>query len=241
MLLHYHLIIEILLQLTRGKRILVLNKIKTINNHFIVSDNWHDLARIKEANYNIAILNRNLDPNINIFLDRFIESDFSQSIYACCKTNKFREIFQSYLLEYSSLYRSGYESFLDDIQNIVNNFAVISNSNNIEIFFDTVKTTKCPRYHYDQNDLRLICTYKGQGTIWLNNDNVNFDKLGHKDNLQISKDISKINKVNQQDIAILKGKKYPNNLYNAIVHKSPDLIQGEKRLLLRLDSIREHI
>ena len=43
------------------------------------------------------------------------------------------------------------------------------------------------------------------------------------------------------NIAILKGTKYPNNSNNAIVHKSPDLIQGEKRLLLRLDSIREHI
>lgn len=221
--------------------VLVLDKNKISTNHFIISDNWNDLAKIKEANYNIAVLNRKPDPDINIFFDKFLESNFSQSIYACCKTNKVREIFESYLLEYSSLYKLGYESFLDDIQNMVNNFAEISNTNNIEIFFDIVKTTKCPKYHYDQNDLRLICTYKGQGTIWLNNDNFNFDKLGYTDNLQIPKDLSKINTVNEYDIAILKGTKYSNSSYNAIVHKSPDLFQGEKRLLLRLDSIREHI
>ena len=73
------------------------------------------------------------------------------------------------------------------------------------------------------NQLRLLCTYVGSGTLWLHDDI-------QKD--VISKD--EIQQVKTGNIALLKGKLYPTG--KPVFHRSPEIeTLNEKRLLLRID------
>ncbi len=217
---------------------LVLDKNVTDKENYIISNSWNDLYKINNEKYNIAILNRIKDSNTENFLNKLINSDFTQNIYACSDSQNIIDVMKNNLDKYSYLDEKGYDIFLNDIKYTTEKFFDIAKATHIEMYFAIIDNTKCPMYHFDYNDLRLLCTYKGKGTIWVSNSNVNKNMLGKKDNSKIVKDLSKINHTNEYDICILKGSKYPKNSNNAVIHRSPDIYQGEKRILLRLDSIR---
>ena len=81
----------------------------------------------------------------------------------------------------------------------------------------------CRKFHADYNQLRLLCTYLSQGTLWLT-DNLQKDIL-LKDDIQ---------QLDTGDVAILKGELCPNA--KPVFHGSPEIeSSNEKRLLLRVD------
>ena len=97
-----------------------------------------------------------------------------------------------------------------------------------------VKTDMCRKFHSDINDLRILCTYYGPGTLWLPKETI--DKKAYsadKDDFII--DESLIQQVATGDAVILKGALYRNS--DPVLHKSPPVeAQGEQRLLLRIDT-----
>ena len=81
----------------------------------------------------------------------------------------------------------------------------------------------CRKFHSDYNQLRLICTYVGSGTLWLPDDTEKDIILGQD-----------IQQIKTGHIAILKGKLYPNA--KPVFHRSPEIETfNEKRILLRID------
>jgi hypothetical protein len=88
------------------------------------------------------------------------------------------------------------------------------------------------------NDLRMLCTYSGPGTLWLSENNINRNALNScGDNECIVLDESKIQQAKTGAVVILKGAIYPEEGTKAIVHRSPTIEDyGEKRLLLRIDT-----
>ena len=93
----------------------------------------------------------------------------------------------------------------------------------------------CRRFHTDINSLRLLCTYVGQGTLWVPDEMVNHKAFLNKGgNEEIVTDESQIQHAGTGDVIILKGALYPEA--NPIVHRSPAIEgNGESRLLLRID------
>ena len=112
---------------------------------------------------------------------------------------------------------------IQDIHEVLNLFQNISKANRFQLSLESISTDMCRKFHADYNQLRLLCTYVGSGTLWLPDDtqkniiseeNIQHIKTGH--------------------IAILKGKLYPNA--NPVFHRSPKIeTLNEKRLLLRVD------
>jgi hypothetical protein len=88
------------------------------------------------------------------------------------------------------------------------------------------------------NDLRLLCTYNGPGTVWLSDSNVNRNALEtYGDNETIVKDNSQINYAKTGSVVLLKGAIFPIKGTKAIVHRSPTIEEsGLSRLLLRIDA-----
>ncbi|MBK6618082.1 MAG: DUF1826 domain-containing protein [Nitrosomonas sp.] len=91
----------------------------------------------------------------------------------------------------------------------------------------------CPRFHTDKVPCRLITTYTGKGTEWLDrqiNDpsilDVCNDEYLYPDSIQ---------KLGEGDIALLKGDKWPEKNSLGVIHRSPALSDNEMRLLLTLD------
>ncbi len=127
---------------------------------------------------------------------------------------------------------------LKDIKECLEIFSTISNAKTFELFLATVNTNMCRRFHIDFNDLRLLCTYSGPGTLWLPDEIVNRKSLiPGNENDDIVLDSSKIQQANTGDILILKGAVYPAEGTKAIVHRSPTIEEsGQRRLLLRIDT-----
>ena len=123
-----------------------------------------------------------------------------------------------------------------DIQQLLYEFDKISGVNSFRLQLLTVNSNMCRRFHTDINDLRLLCTYNGQGTFWLPDEAAN--RNSHHEGGENEEIVLKpklIQQANTGDVLILKGALYPEA--KAVIHRSPSIEEsGEKRLLLRIDT-----
>ncbi|XOV67882.1 MAG: DUF1826 domain-containing protein [Fluviicola sp.] len=137
----------------------------------------------------------------------------------------------------STLSNVNCESIINDIGSLLEEFKKASGADSFRLLLETVTSNMCRRFHSDMNDLRLLCTYAGPGTLWLKDDNINRDALnqrGEDDDIVKNKD--EIQQVKTGAAVIIKGAMYPKKGTKAAVHKSPPVEEtGEKRLMLRID------
>tara|TARA_Y100000589_G_scaffold249743_1_gene237837 strand:- start:601 stop:1203 length:603 start_codon:yes stop_codon:yes gene_type:complete len=124
---------------------------------------------------------------------------------------------------------------IDDILRLATLFEATTKSGKIKIQFEIVTTDMCRLFHADYYRQRLLCTYLGPGTEWLDHSNVNRHALGKGSNNNIVKDETAINRANTFDVLILKGQNYGEGEL-AVVHRSPPIMRYNKmRILLKID------
>ncbi|MEL6253362.1 MAG: DUF1826 domain-containing protein [Bacteroidota bacterium] len=125
-----------------------------------------------------------------------------------------------------------------DILDLVDLFKGISGSEKIRLLLATINVNMCRKFHTDVNDIRMLCTYSGPGTLWLTEDNINRNGLGTPEgNASIVIDEGKIQQAKTGAAILLKGAIYPKEGTKAVVHRSPTIEEsGERRLLLRVDT-----
>ncbi|MEC8277240.1 MAG: DUF1826 domain-containing protein [Myxococcota bacterium] len=126
-------------------------------------------------------------------------------------------------------------AFIDDIVHQISYFNSIKKNSSMKVQLLVVNTNKCRLFHEDFYRQRLLCTYMGPGTEWLDHNNVNRNALGKGCNDKIVKNMSLINRANTFDVILLKGANYSEDT-QGIVHRSPP-IEHERsiRVLLKID------
>ncbi|PWL27141.1 MAG: hypothetical protein DCO96_12450 [Fluviicola sp. XM-24bin1] len=177
---------------------------------------------------NVVIYERDIDN-----LKEEIELMLPMSIEIRC-TGTIEEImteFRSAISELNCVHIS------DDIEHLLNQFRSASGADSFRLLFETVTSNMCRRFHSDMNDLRMLCTYAGPGTLWLKDDNINRDALNQRgEDVNIVKNETEIQQLKTGAAVILKGAMYAKDGTKAAVHKSPPVEEtGEKRLMLRID------
>ena len=127
---------------------------------------------------------------------------------------------------------------VQDIKALLHHFQEVVEVKQFRLLLATVNTNMCRKFHTDINDVRLLCTYSGPGTLWLTNDNINRSALSsYADNASIVLDESEVRQAKTGAVVLLKGAIYPQEKTSAVVHRSPTIEEsGEKRLLLRIDT-----
>ena len=125
--------------------------------------------------------------------------------------------------------------FMDDILRLATLFQETTKSGEIKIQLEIVTTDKCSLFHVDYYRQRLLCTYLGPGTHWLDHSNVDRSALGKGNNNSIVRDETAINRANTFDVLILKGQDFGEGEL-AVVHRSPPIMRDNKRrVLLKID------
>lgn len=116
----------------------------------------------------------------------------------------------------------GREALVDDIQMLARHFAKIMDMESLELRLEHVATNACRKFHADYVSARLICTYAGPGTQWLDGSSADVCDCGdHHD----------IRQLGTGHVAILKGRRWSEQ-YPAI-HRSPPVEgTGQERLVL---------
>lgn len=108
-----------------------------------------------------------------------------------------------------------------DVLALANRFAWIMQSECVEIRLEHVTTNACRKFHTDYVTARLITTYIGQGTQWLDDDQAADCSCGDPHNIQ---------QMRTGDVALFKGRLWSTC---AAIHRSPPIEgTGEERLVL---------
>ena len=116
----------------------------------------------------------------------------------------------------------------NDIINLLRLFTKVTNSNFVDIRLEWIDSDACWKFHRDFVDIRLLTTYVGKTTEWV-------DKPFSEQALEKQRAYNKpINRLNPNDVAIFTGCRQDPK--NGIVHRSPPLRDSdEPRLFLCLN------
>ncbi|MFN3637294.1 MAG: DUF1826 domain-containing protein [Chloroherpetonaceae bacterium] len=202
--------------------------IATESLHIAIGNQREVLEEIHDSNCNLAIWKRKPDANIVAFLQRHAHEELH-----LCQTLRASEV-KAYLRDKMRKFEdeAGKWALFDDVAQTANFFAHLTNANKLHLHLEIIRTDQCRKFHRDFYPLRLLCTYLGKGTEYLENDNVNRDG---ETNDEIVCDWCKVKRLNAFEVAILKGE-HGENVGKAIFHRSPPIeATNEFRVLLRID------
>ncbi|EAU66470.1 conserved hypothetical protein [Stigmatella aurantiaca DW4/3-1] len=128
------------------------------------------------------------------------------------------------------------EAWLEDLHLLLNLYADLFGVRGLGVRLTTLDREMCPRFHVDRVGVRLLCTYAGLGTEWLDNADVMRGGLGPQG--QVLRPGGSVRRMERFDVALLKGEAWPGNAGNGVVHRSPVMgSQAHRRLLLCVDPV----
>ena len=130
-----------------------------------------------------------------------------------------------------------FASWRADLQRISRLYFPLTNGRKVTLRLETTDSDGCRRFHTDRTHLRLLSTYRGPGTEWLTDAQVDRDAhYGGGSNGEILC-YGKPSELHPYWVDILKGTAFPGNAQQGLVHRSPPIAHsGHVRVLLYLDS-----
>lgn len=123
-----------------------------------------------------------------------------------------------------------HDAFVADAALLADHFCTALGLGRFEVRLEVVSTDSCRKFHGDYVSARLITTYVGPGTDWLDADGASALARGVQP--------VQINRMKAGDVGLFKGRLA--TLHPAI-HRSPPISQsGERRLLMVLNPVSAH-
>jgi hypothetical protein len=118
-------------------------------------------------------------------------------------------------------------ALVEDIAMLARHFCEVMRLDRFEVRIEVVTTDSCRKFHADYVSARLITTYVGPGTEWID----------AEDARHVGKGLlpRQINRLSKGDVGIFKGKLAT---LTPAIHRSPPIAEtGEQRLLLVLNPV----
>ena len=112
----------------------------------------------------------------------------------------------------------GHAGFVADVTWLIGAYACLLDARRVGVRLRVLDGAMCPRFHVDHVPVRLITTYAGPASEWL-----------------AAAGASEVRQLASADVALLKGEKWLGNEGAGLVHRSPQLPEGQRRLILTLD------
>jgi hypothetical protein len=132
-----------------------------------------------------------------------------------------------------------------DIAQLVDMFCCLFDLKHAGLRLTALDRAMCPRFHVDRVPCRLVTTYQGIATEWLPHLAADRSKLGAgnqgktDEQSGLFKSTDDIQQLHQGDVALLKGELWHENEGAGLIHRSPQLSNEARRLLLTLDFIND--
>lgn len=131
-----------------------------------------------------------------------------------------------------------------DVASLATRFAGVVGAPSLRASLATVVTDKCRKLHSDYKRVRLVCTYAGPGTEWLDDRDVDRDALRRQHpsieaaNARVVRRGARVHRTGAGDVLLLKGELHAGNEGRGAIHRSPPIeLTGERRLVLTLDML----
>lgn len=196
------------------------------------------LTNIYQPQHNIALWKRTLNSEITDSLDSMLEELSDLALVQTVTPDDAAQWFRGKLDGYMCA-----EALSKDIALIVDMFCCLFDVTEAGLRLTALDKPMCPKFHVDHVPCRLVSTYAGSATQWLDNNDVDRTKLGagslglpdNQSGLYASNQV--IRQMDAGDVALLKGSGWEGNEDTGLVHRSPQAMVSERRLLLTLDMV----
>ncbi|SDU18036.1 DUF1826 domain-containing protein [Halopseudomonas salegens] len=185
---------------------------------------------------NLAVWQRSLTDNLQGFVARALASQAPLSVATSITLASENEAPDLSRLFAGLEHVPGHADFVADVQMLVAMYACLLDAECVGLRLRVLDRAMCPRWHVDKVGIRLVTTYYGPGTEWLQNDNLPRDDLGSPA-ADAWTSLPATGSVDCGSIALLKGESWPGDVGQGIVHRSPRPVMDESRLMLSLDAI----
>ena len=204
--------------------------------------NANVLPHIYDQNTNIVIWQRDLEQVLTNAVKTLISTNAIKPLeLAVSPDDAFDKLVTA--LKPDDNNRDEIDALCKDIALLVEMFCCLFDLKRAGLRLKILDKPMCPRFHVDKIPCRLVTTYQGIATQWLNHSDVDRSKLGTgnlgkpDEESGLFKSLNNINQLNQGDVALLKGEYWDENEGAGLVHRSPPVAANEQRLLLTLDFI----
>lgn len=189
------------------------------------------LADVYQEDKNIVVWQRTLPASLVAALQRHLQEQGSIKLSLVLAPENAANVLAKHLS------KVGCGSALaESLAELVDMFCCLFELERAGLRLTTLDTAMCPKFHVDKVPCRLITTLTGPGTQWLANDLLNRGGLGAgSEQVKLYASDSDIQHMALGDVALLKGERWIGNENKGIVHRSPPVAAGEKRLVLTLD------
>ena len=193
------------------------------------ADNLESLKEFKDTGYKLGILKREQPEAADSFFQKLIKNDFK--IDGTISLINLREDLENLVQEIIPDQLSSsdfYNYWLSDMETVCRTFLLIEKTDSLCFWLGTKR--ECRRYHIDNVPRRLLVTYAGQGTEWIQNQDADLKAYeAGEPNEKIVRDKSKLNFIDTWNIAIFTGGS------DGILHRTPDSALNGPSILMRLD------
>lgn len=203
----------------------------------VLSERMDGLAEILHQNVNLAVWQRGLPASVDRFAQAVLEQgiDLAEALTlpieqqdtACLPVALTR-------LAGRAAHLAGHDAFIADVGHLVSAFACLFDVRTVGLRLRTLDTGMCPRWHVDHVPVRLITSYAGPGSQWLEERQLSRRQLGGLA-VEVAPGATHAQSLSTGDVALLKGERWQGNEGRGLVHRSPPLEGGNRRLLLTLD------
>jgi len=196
--------------------------------HYALDSDPEVLTEIYNPDVNLCILKRSIEPSIKTYSHYLEQTRSSLRIAQLTSIDKLLDDLVASLPEHP--FRN---HFIEDVQEIAEMFCCLFELKRIGFRLCVLDKTMCPRFHTDKVPCRLITTYTGPGTEWLDWQVSDLSSLNSCDaHIPTS---SSIHALDEGDIALFKGDQWDKGKQPGVIHRSPAVQAGKNRLLLTID------
>lgn len=198
------------------------------------------LSDIYREDTNIVIWQRNLSNELTAAVSEFLQTNATKAAVLAVTPQNTHDALKDTFGESEAL-----TTLSDDIALLVDMFCCLFDLKQAGLRLTILDRAMCPRFHFDRIPCRLVTTYQGIATQWLNHAVVDRSKLGagnqgkSDEQSGLFNNLEDINRLSEGDVALLKGENWDETQGAGLVHRSPPVSAGERRLLLTLDFIND--
>jgi hypothetical protein len=198
----------------------------------VLSADHQVLAEALRDGVNLAVWQRRLAPQVADFTRLLLArpSEVSESVQIEIAADE-QPRMPALLPDLADL--PGYAAFIADVTWLVQAFACLLDARRVGLRLRSLSQPMCPRFHVDHVPLRLITTYAGVASEWLEERGMDRRRLG--DAAAEPRETGRIQQLQAGWVALAKGEKWAGNEGAGLIHRSPAPPPGERRLLLTLD------
>lgn len=190
------------------------------------------LAEALRDGVNLAVWQRELTPEVQGFVQALLARGvaLSESLtlepdsQGCCRLEQILAPQAGW---------PGQAAFIEDLRWLSAAFACLLGAQRVGLRLRSLDKPMCPRFHVDHVPLRLITTYAGVASEWLEEGGMDRRRLGEAQ--AEPRDGERIQRLDAGWVALAKGEKWPGNEGAGLIHRSPTPPSGGRRLLLTLD------